>query len=272
MSFLANKKNPIANDSRSNNKNTFSSFFEIVRHWANVTLNVFFPKLCLACAKKMQEPRGRSICSDCLKKFHPVKYPFCERCGTELSDGGALCFSCRKPSKFYCDFIRSAARFEDPLRTLIHKLKYTATSDFIAEEISFLLLDAWMKFPEFSQTTVMTCVPLHASRKRERGYNQSELLARALYRTLKQSEAKIQFAPQLLKRVRRTPPQTHLSRTERMKNLEGAFTCLQPQSVRGQSILVIDDVATTAATLQECAKTLKNAGAQQVFALTIARD
>ena len=116
-------------------------------------------------------------------------------------------------------------------------------------------------------------VPLHLSRRRERGFNQSELLAAGLVRALgkQRGGAAPQVAKACLRRTRATPPQTGLSVASRRENLRGAFEVVKPDAVRGRVIVLVDDVMTTGATLSACARALKRAGAARVMGLTLAR-
>ncbi len=116
-------------------------------------------------------------------------------------------------------------------------------------------------------------VPLHASRRRERGFNQSELLARGLARALgkERGETAPEVVPACLRRKRATPPQTGLSVAARHANLRGAFEVVKPDAVRGRAIVVVDDVMTTGATISACARALKRAGSGPVMGLTLAR-
>lgn len=123
------------------------------------------------------------------------------------------------------------------------------------------------RYPELANVEIVTAVPLHPSKQRARGYNQSELLGQSFAR-----HTGLAWEPALLKRARNTKSQTKLNRAERLANMTGAFSCVAPEQVRGKTILLIDDVATTGSTLEGCAIALKTAGAKRVFAYTYARE
>ena len=122
-------------------------------------------------------------------------------------------------------------------------------------------------YPELADVQLVTAVPLFPSKARARGYNQSERLGRSF-----SHHTGLPWAPSLLKRTRNTVSQTRLNRAGRLANMSGAFTCTNWQQVKGKVILLIDDVATTGATLEGCAVALKAAGAKRVLAYTYARE
>jgi ComF family protein len=152
-----------------------------------------------------------------------------------------------------------------PLSTLIHGFKYRH----LVRHIRFLC--AYLRFRpdlrEWASTfDILIPVPIHATRKRERGYNQAEKIAREAARYLG-----LPVAAEALVRVRSTGTQTKLNREERGRNLEKAFACRKPEAVKGKRILIVDDVYTTGATTGRCAELLRAAGAADVGILAIAK-
>jgi len=121
------------------------------------------------------------------------------------------------------------------------------------------------------ESALVVPVPLHASRSRQRGFNQAELLARGLVRKIRREEPGLQLAADLLVRVRPTLPQVGLSPSARRENVRGVFSVSEAERVRNRTVLLIDDVMTTGATLSACAAALKRAGAARVLALSLAR-
>ena len=196
-----------------------------------------------------------------------MRDPICAQCGVHLPDGGKHCFRCKK-GKIHFDVVRSFGSFEGPLKELIHKFKYEG-KDYLGEDLSFFLLKAWNLYPELKAAEAAVPVPLHGASLRERGYNQAEVLAKHFVLWLQPHPLP---CADLLERVRRTETQTRLASRARAKNVESAFTVRDPSAVKGKTILLVDDVCTTCATLNECAITLKGAGARKVFALTLARN
>ena len=160
------------------------------------------------------------------------------------------------------DKARSFGIYEDGLRRLIHLFKYDKMRPLakpLARHMAAVL-------PQLGAVDLCVPTPLFRRREWRRGFNQSELLAAELSRV-----AGIQLGRRVLKRVKATAPQAGLSNRARLANVAGAFAVRKPEAVNGRRVLVIDDVMTTGATLQSCAKTLKRAGASYVAALTIAR-
>lgn len=157
---------------------------------------------------------------------------------------------------------------------MVLRLKF-AGDERLGVRLGELLAPTWDALPEATEfdPPLIVPVPLHPSRRRERGFNQSELLAAGLVRALgrRSGGATPKVAKACLRRKRATPPQTGLSVAARRENLRGAFEVVKPDEVRGRGIVLVDDVMTTGATLSACARTLKRAGAARVMGLTLAR-
>lgn len=156
------------------------------------------------------------------------------------------------------------------MRDLVHLLKYDRVRPaagllgrMLAEVIADLSKD-------FSEDPIIIPVPLHASKLRQRGFNQSELIARA---ALKLHPAGLDVKPSVsvLVRRRNTETQTGMTPAQRRENVRGAFAVVRPADVQGRDILVVDDVMTTGTTVSECARVLRRAGAERVFVATVAR-
>ena len=147
----------------------------------------------------------------------------------------------------------------------IHQLKYAGKSH-LAKSLGLLLTSFAKKWLDKTDGSLMMPVPLHPKRLRERDFNQSLLLARYAASLL---GAELDFLS--LRRIRYTQPQTGLKSDERRKNVRKAFRVVDRELVKGRTILLVDDVATTGNTLNECARTLKRSGAKKIFCLTLAR-
>ncbi len=203
----------------------------------------------------------------------------CARCGLPFPSPRALdssvaeCGACRDDASAF-DGARSFGLYTGKLRRVVLRLKF-AGDERLGGHLGELLAPIWDSLPragEFDSPLIIP-VPLHSSRRRERGFNQSELLAAGLVLALRKQKggATPQVAKACLCRQRATPPQTGLSVAARRENLRGAFEVVKPQQVRGREIVLVDDVMTTGATLSACARALKRAGAARVMGLTVAR-
>ena len=203
---------------------------------------------------------GYRWCQDCQQRVSRVPEPNCEICGLPLPRAG-LCKSCKTVRPYY-KILRSWSIFEGPVRNALHKLKYrrnVALGEVLAQGMAgFLLTLNW-------PVDLVIPVPLGKKRFRERGYNQVALLARPLA-----FANGLNYLPNALTRLRETKSQVGLSVLERKENVTGAFFA-DPSLVKGKTVLLIDDVATTGATLSSCAQALSNAGALSIYALTLAR-
>jgi ComF family protein len=230
-------------------------------------LDLLFSRACEGCGAAMAEETG-SLCWDCQAGVKVVQLPFCDRCGDPVA--GAVtslfeCAWCRKTHPAF-DWARSAVRYEGVAKACLRRFKYN-TGTWLLDNLSEWLWALWQSCPASVQSAdVITCVPLHPGRERERGYNQAELLANRLAIRLG-----IPFQKRLLWRTRSTATQTHLTAAQRAHNVKGVFTVPWPSRVHGARIVLVDDVMTTGATVNECARALKAAHADSVMVLTVAR-
>jgi ComF family protein len=220
-------------------------------------LNLVFPKRCVGCGRE-----GSFICSKCL---HTIKHffpPLCPLCGRPQING-ILCQDCVNWNA-KVDGIRSPFHFDGVIREAIHQLKYKQLSS-ISGQLAYLIYEYLISYP--LPVDVLVPVPLHPKRLRERGYNQSALLVRELGQL-----SGLPVVNECLIRKRYTPPQARTnSVNERWENVVGTFTC-RSNEVANRKVLLIDDVATSGATLNACANALKNSGAISVWGLVLARE
>lgn len=218
-------------------------------------LDLLFPPRCVGCRKV-----GGWLCSECRKAIELLRPPLCPRCGLPTAEG-KLCPRCQRAS-LQIDGARSVAFFEGPLREAIHRLKYSNSQD-LAAPLGEMMISYWKDV--HSPAEVIIPVPLHARRLHQRGYNQADLLARELGKGVG-----LPVLENALTRVRETSPQVDLSGEERKENVRGAFDCPDDQ-LAGKSVLLVDDVYTTGATLEACSLALRRRGVRTVWALTLAR-
>jgi len=193
----------------------------------------------------------------------------CTHCGygfpsRSITSVKPLCGICRR-SLFLFEFARAYAPFEEPFQEIIHQFKYRSHRS-LAQPLSKLLLTVYQAHLEDCSSDLIVPVPLHKSRERERGFNQALELSKPLGKM-----ANLPVFASTLARIRPTRVQAGLSRRERRMNINGAFDLLETKSVEGKIVLLVDDVFTTGATLNECARILKKNGAQRVNVLTLTR-
>lgn len=209
------------------------------------------------------------VCPGCLGRIRPLELLVsCDRCQRPLSlaahspDAGVLCGTCRQEETVF-DRLRSFGAYDGELRKLIVLLKYNAVQPLAGPLAGWLAL-VLQQHPELAATDALVPVPLHRRRQRMRGYNQAELLARELGRW-----TRLPVETGWLARVRDTASQTGLTPAQRIKNVHGAFA--GTTKLDRSRILLVDDVCTTGATLNACARALKRGGAASVQAVTVAR-
>ena len=231
-------------------------------------LNWIYPVDCIACGGPATDRRLPSVCRSCWSSIHPIEDPVCPRCGRPFDSSlalthspGHLCGPCREqPPSF--DQALSPYRYEGVLEQLIRLYKYRRRAT-MARPLGDLAL-VWMD--RLPTVDLVMPVPLHPSRLREREFNQALLLANRIARRLD-----LPLSYEHLLRVRETRPQTELDRTERAANVRRAFAVRRPAFLEGRRVLLVDDVFTTGATVNECAKSLRRAGVASVWVLTLAR-
>jgi len=222
-----------------------------------MALNLLFPQWCIGCGRE-----GDVICYSCRSSLPRVMPPLCPRCGRP-QPSGILCPSCVS-WQAEIDGIRSPFRFDGVMRQAVYQLKYRNLRA-LAAPLAQLLNDYLITNPVPGE--VLVPVPLHRKRLRERGYNQSSLLARKLGKLIN-----LPVVDDCLIRQRSAPPQARTSSVEeRQRNVADAFACCN-QRLRDKQVLLIDDVSTSGATLDACAAALKAAGATSVWGLALARE
>lgn len=221
-------------------------------------LDLLLPPRCGGCLEL-----GAWLCSHCSRAVRPLRDPRCPRCGRELEFVAQRC-ACRSRLRAI-SALRSAVVYEGPLERAIHRFKYDGWTALAGPLAQLLVPEVEAACPH-RPSVLAVPVPLHPHRARARGYNQSELLVRQL----RARQALGRPRRGRLVRVRDTPPQVGLDRVQRRANVAGAFEWRGP-GLRGESLLVVDDVTTTGATLEACAAALREAGAGAVAGLTVAR-
>ena len=240
----------------------------IPARWLGRLVDILLPPRCIQCARTV-EING-TLCAECWRGVTFLGEPCCACCGLPFpydAGLGALCAGCiAQQPKF--DRARSVFAYDDHSRRLVLSLKHgdrlhgvPAFGQWLARAGAPLLEDAELLVP----------VPLHWTRLWRRRYNQSALLANAIAAALPARVDAPLVVPDLLYRKRRTPSQGHRSRLQRAENVHGAFALRRPAAVTGRRIVLVDDVLTSGATVEECARILRRAGAARIDVLTLAR-
>jgi ComF family protein len=237
---------------------------EGLRLGLDAILSVLMAPSCAACGKLLDHPTRGPVCDPCWRSILPITPPLCDRCGDPLpawrtiSIPLALCPRCRRTRRLV-DRARAIGTYDGALRAIVHALKYEGRRS-LARALADLMRHRGAEVLEGATCAIP--VPLHSSRRRERGFNQAADLARHI--GLPTVAA--------LQRVRATSPQTNLPAARRRRNVRDAFAVTRAgETLRNATIVLIDDVSTTGATLEACARALKQTGVAEVRALTAAR-
>ncbi len=232
---------------------------DFLKRAAGKILGLVYPARCPVCDNAA--PYGTEICLSCMKSLNALKYPWCEKCGKKLNSGTGICNDCRKREH---SFKRCRSVFEYPcISKAVYRFKYLGRREyasFFAESSVKVLGD----YISLAKPDMIACVPLSEEKMLKRGYNQAGDYARELSKL-----TDIPFYPGVIKRVKNTAPMKLLSPAERQKNLKNAFKSGQIV-VKSKRILLVDDIYTTGATMDECAKVLLEAGAESVYCMTLA--
>jgi ComF family protein len=222
-------------------------------------LDIVFPPRCAGCQKS-----GAVLCTPCRATFRAEGIQCCRRCGKPLPVTG-LCQHCRAYQPALSGLL-AVSNYQGALRSCIHALKYDGNTR-LAEPLGEVLAEAYLAFG--MQADVIISVPLHHERQQQRGYNHAHLLAEVCA-----SHIHVPLRDDIVVRHRATSAQVGMKAHERQQNVAGAFDCVdafKAGPLHGRTLLIIDDVYTTGATLGACAAPLFTAGAQAVWGLVLAR-
>ena len=212
-------------------------------------LNFFFPLQCVNCGRLLAADNKERVCGDCWSRIIYLNRPI--------------------DIKLSLERIWSVAVYDGVLKELIHQFKYKEKK-YLANPLGKLLVDFVEKYLKEEKFDYIVPVPLEKARQKKRGYNQAELLAWVLGEAVDKP-----ILTDLVERRKKTKPQFGLDREERVENLSGAFEISKSgerniSTIAGKTVLLLDDLATTGATLDECARVFKEAGASEVYGLVLA--
>nr|DAL96533.1 MAG TPA: putative amidophosphoribosyltransferase [Caudoviricetes sp.] len=224
-------------------------------------IDLLFPRRCPVCDGIVM-PKSRLICQECLRKLSVVKGPVCKKCGKEvMTPEIEYCFDCVKHKRTF-EYGLAVFNYEETARKSMAKIKYKNKReylDFYGEAIAV----RYEKLIRRMDAQVLVPVPVHPTRKKERGFNQAELLARRIGECLS-----IPVSAGILVRNKNTMPQKGLDPSGRLKNLEEAFAAgIETKGVEG--VILVDDIYTTGSTIEACTRVLKKAGIKRVYFVTI---
>ena len=223
-------------------------------------LNWLYPPACIACKVRLPVNMGNFyICERCEPLFEKVAPPVCKKCGQVLSAENENCASCFGKN-FYFESNMSTFMYDELMRDLLRDMKFRNKKR-IATGLG-LIWARLINLPE--EALVLTWLPMYSKKQKERGFNQAEVMAKEI--------AKVSGLPckNLLRRTVDTPAQSGLHPKLRQENVKDAFEIVRGQSVLDIDIVIIDDIFTTGASLNECARVLKEGGAKKIYAKTLA--
>jgi ComF family protein len=237
------------------------------KSFCDAALGFIYPNACQLCGKERATAAEGFVCSRCWQQVRFIKPPFCNRCGLPFQGALTATFECTncRDVKLHFRSARSAVSASGAVLEVIHRYKYKRAFWFEPFLADLLIREA---LPELrgQKWDWIVPVPLHPAKKRQREFNQAERLA-----TFLSAATKIPMDTTLLKRVTATKTQTKLTRQERAENMRNAFVMQNRRKLNGERILLFDDVFTTGATTDACAKVLLAAGAGEVCVWTVAR-
>lgn len=242
---------------------SFSRSFSVL---LDSCLTLIYPQPCKICEKSVESRADGVVCQKCWRRtriFDGTEI-ICAKCGAFLKFGGAKVETfCHRCDEDFFDAARAAGLYEYALLTTILNLKNTP---FVPQRLRDIFVRTYLKSP-FQETEKIIPVPLSKARAEERGFNQAELLAKCLAR-----KTGLEIDGQSLIRTIHTPKhRAGMDKKARLETVENAFEIVRPKSIEGRKILLVDDVFTSGATVSNCAKILKEKGADKVYVLTVAR-
>lgn len=234
-------------------------------------LNFIYPFTCENCGKLIRESRGYAICDGCMKNIDYISTPFCYQCGKPLSaivdfEEKALCADCNANKK-HIYFNRSIAYYRGTIRKCIHLLKYKKQLKLI-KPLGEIMVNYLNKsnFYNIKKINLIIPVPLFEKDYLKRGFNQSALIAKYIA-----DYFNISFSEELLIKKVENASQVGLSKTEREYNVKNVYSVNYSLAEKINSVLLIDDIYTTGATVEACSKELKKIGIKTIFVLTLTR-
>lgn len=232
-----------------------------------ILMNFFFPGQCVFCDKTLEPNTTLDVCQECQRLIgESQKRICCAKCGKPVVSYGKrkICYFCYDNPTKYFDRIVSAFEYDGLAKESVLRYKGQAIPSYAPAYAEFIAETVKEKYGDI-EFDFMCGAPSHTDKKRTQGFDNVELICKHLSNKLN-----IPFAKKVIRKIRNTPRQTGLDYRERQKNLVNSMTVWNAEMVRGKTILLVDDVCTTRATIIECSRALKQAGAKHVYAVTFA--
>lgn len=223
----------------------------------NFLLSLLYVPKCVRCGRSLCPETVLCLCEACRKEIPDLGELQCDKCGRPISGSGPdhFCASCRF-TRYHFERIFAASLYQGLMRRSLILYKFYHKTSY-AKTFALLIAERYREIG-FSGTDVITYVPLHPKRLRKRGFHQTQMLAEFVGEALE-----LPVKP-LLKKIRNTKPQSSMKGKDRLKNVRGSFEALSEDEIKGRHVLLIDDIATTGMTTDECARILKRSGAKTV--------
>lgn len=244
-----------------------SSLRKNISSYAKLAELIFFPSFCELCSSLLEFPHERVVCRSCWTSIRHSYYFYCLCCGQFFEGSGEihLCQNClekRPPFSYH----RSCGKYKGRLKDIILLYKYRHLQMLGKDLARFVYRTLGRDEEIWWEVEAIIPVPLHPKRKKQRGFNQAQIIAKELARL-----KGIEHIEGRLVKIKNVPPQTTLSVKEREKNVSGAFRVVKGRKIKGKVVLLVDDVYTTGSTIRECSSVLRDAGVKEVRALTVAQ-
>lgn len=230
----------------------------------NFLLDLIFPQQkCSLCREPGRYGTRRPWCHNCHDNMMALKnsLPICDKCGKYLESGGDICTDCTAKSPSF-HIARAVGPYEESYRIAIKVFKFMCRK-YLGVKMGKMMAEVVKAEPRFHLIDLIVPVPISQGNLKQRGFNQTEILAAQISK-----ELKIKTDAQILQRVKETPSQRELSRQEREINLLYAFDVKEPDKITGKNVLLVDDVFTTGSTSRECTRVLLQAGVDRVYVIT----
>ncbi len=244
-----------------NNTRGILLIFNRIKKIGHNFINWLYPKKCVFCQKEIKDNEA-DCCEICYNKIEKISDTYCTKCGKKHEVDEELCFDCKRMEHFFTNG-RGMYVYEGVIKKSLFGLKFFKHT-WIGHKYGKLLAKFYME-NQLWEVDLVIPVPLHKGRYIERGYNQAEIITKAFCK-----EKLLPYNTKILRRIKATTPQKDLTDINRQKNMIKAFKVTDKSVINNKKILLIDDIYTTGATIDGCAKVLLECGADKIYFLTIA--